>query len=132
MILDKDKPQPAKQDRNSLSMYYILKGKEIIPCNDIKIWAATCAKNDIAKTQIFDSFVSTIFLGINHNFDDTKKPLLFETMIFGGERDGLQERFTTYDEALNRHNEIVSELKSKLNIFQKIVYLIQNFTAISR
>ena len=33
-------------------------------------------------------FISTVFLGIDHNFNLEGPPLLFETMIFGGIKDG--------------------------------------------
>lgn len=46
--------------------------------------------------------VSTVFLGINHNFGDGP-PILFETMIFGGKHDQYQDRYATYAEAVAGH-----------------------------
>ncbi len=46
--------------------------------------------------------VSTMFLGLDHSFGDGS-PLLFETMIFGGEHDGYQDRCTTWEEAEAMH-----------------------------
>ena len=46
--------------------------------------------------------VSTVFLGLDHAFDGGT-PLLFETMIFGGEHDEYQERYATWDEAEAGH-----------------------------
>lgn len=40
----------------------------------------------VAKARIGDAKVSTVWLGHNHQFGDGP-PLIFETMIFGGERD---------------------------------------------
>ena len=54
--------------------------------------------------------VSTIFLVFDHNWDGHGKPILFETMIFGGEHDSYQRRYYTYDEALEAHNKIVQAL----------------------
>lgn len=57
--------------------------------------------------------VSTVFLGINHNFRDFGPPLLFETMVFkesGGAED-IQERCSTWDEAVSQHNRIVERFR---------------------
>ncbi len=46
--------------------------------------------------------ISTIFLGLDHGFDDGP-PLLFETMIFGGDGDQDQWRYATWEEAEKGH-----------------------------
>lgn len=54
--------------------------------------------------------VSTVFLGINHNFCTSGPPLLYETMVFDS---GDQERCVRYssrDAAVGGHNRIVQEL----------------------
>lgn len=62
----------------------------------------------IAWTGNEGTYVSTVFLGIDHNFTGTAPgPVLFETMIFGGEFDGGQFRYCTYEEALQGHAEAV-------------------------
>jgi len=62
---------------------------------------------EIAKLII----ISTVFLGIDHNFGEGE-PLLFETMIFGGKRDEEQERWHTWKEAEEGHQKIVKEFKN--------------------
>jgi len=47
--------------------------------------------------------VSTVFLGVDHNYGETGPPLIFETMIFGGEHDDYQERYATEVEARVGH-----------------------------
>lgn len=47
-------------------------------------------------------YVSTMFLGIDHRFDDGP-PMIFETMIFGGPHDQWQERCSTWTEAEEMH-----------------------------
>lgn len=47
--------------------------------------------------------VSTVFLGIDHSFGIGGPPILFETMIFGGEHDQYQDRCATYKEAKKMH-----------------------------
>ena len=51
--------------------------------------------------------VSTVFFGIDHNFGPDGPPLLFETMIFGGEHDQFQDRYATLDEAKAGHAKAV-------------------------
>ena len=58
--------------------------------------------------------VSTVFLGMDHSFDGGT-PVLFETMIFGGEYDQFQERYCTWDEAEEGHK-VACELVSKIAI----------------
>ena len=53
--------------------------------------------------------VSTVFLGIAPPWEDP--PRVFETMVFGGRNDQLQERTATLEEAVELHNEIVSEYR---------------------
>jgi hypothetical protein len=56
--------------------------------------------------------VSTIFLGINHSFRYTT-PILFETMIFGGEHDRAQWRYTTIEKARRGHRKAVELVRGK-------------------
>ena len=55
--------------------------------------------------------VSTVFLGLDHNSYCGGPPAIFETMVFGGEYDEYQERYSTWDEAELGHKEIVERLK---------------------
>ena len=63
-------------------------------------------KRIVMQQQIDEVRISTVFLGLDHSFprDDTK-PLLWETMIFGGEHDQYQERYYSFDDALDGHFE---------------------------
>jgi hypothetical protein len=49
-----------------------------------------------------DIHVSTVFLGLDHAWN-SGIPVLWETMIFGGEHDQYQERYTSYEDALKGH-----------------------------
>lgn len=89
---------------------YILDGKNPVPCDDILEWGKWYenAKRSIANTMVTpDIRVSTVFLGIDHNFGTSGTPVLFETMIFGGPHDQYTERYTTWDDAINGHYEAV-------------------------
>ena len=83
---------------------YILNGKTPVECNDLMEWAKQMERKNriVEQSQFGDVKVSTVFLGLDHSFGGGK-PLLFETMIFGGENDQYQERYSTWDEAVEGH-----------------------------
>jgi hypothetical protein len=55
--------------------------------------------------------VSTVFLGLDHAWNSTT-PILWETMIFGGEHDQYQERYTSHKDALEGHEKALELVKS--------------------
>lgn len=71
-------------------------------------WFEDIDNRRVAGTQIGESevWVSTVFLGMDHAFRGGP-PVVFETMIFGGEHDGYQERCSTWNDALRMHNRAV-------------------------
>ncbi len=91
---------------------YILEGHEPIECTDLMKWAKWFEKADrhVAKTVIGDIKISTVFLGLNHSFGDGP-PVLFETMIFGGDLDEEMWRYSTWEEAETGHQEAVELVK---------------------
>jgi hypothetical protein len=104
---------------------YILKDKVPIPIEDIREWARQFDDDQrlVQRDEYGDITVSTVFLGIDHSFGEGR-PLLFETMIFGGEHDGYQTRCSTWDEAVEQHkiacvivsNSIMLWIKRNLNL----------------
>lgn len=90
-----------------MSDKYVLRGKTPVKCDDLLEWAQEFEKGDkrhVAETWVKEKEirVSTVFLGLDHSFGDGP-PLLFETMIFGGPRDGYQDRYPTWGEAEKGH-----------------------------
>ena len=63
-------------------------------------------------TVVGDAHVSTVFLGLDHGFEKGKKPVLFETMVFGGYYDEEQERYCTAEEARMGHAKWVKRVKA--------------------
>ena len=55
--------------------------------------------------------VSTVWLGLNHNWWPGKPPLIFETMIFGGKYDLESWRYATEEQALAGHAEAMALLQ---------------------
>jgi hypothetical protein len=64
----------------------------------------------VEQTEIGEAFVSTVWMGIDHNFGEGS-PLIFETMIFGGDHDGCQWRWATEDDARIGHRLTVEKLR---------------------
>lgn len=94
-----------------MSKKYILDGKEPVFCDDLFVWAAwlETEKTRVALTKEGDTEVSTIFLGIEYSFSEGP-PLLFETMIFGGEHNGFLKRYSTWEEAEEGHQKICNQV----------------------
>lgn len=92
---------------------YILKGHKPILCNDLIKWAKWVARasRHVAKTQVSEDIkVSTVFLGLDHNFGEGD-PILFETVVFGGKLDQEMQRYSTWQEAEKGHREWVKKAK---------------------
>lgn len=64
-------------------------------------------KKQIDFTEIDGYTISTVFLGIDHGFDLTKKPILFETMIFYRNESIYETQCATYDEAKKMHQDAI-------------------------
>ncbi len=94
-----------------MSNHYVLHARKAVDEPDLMKWAAwfECANRTVEKTIVAsDVYILTIFLGLDHQFGDGP-PLLFETRIFGGERDQECFRYSTYEQAENGHKHIVAE-----------------------
>ena len=95
-----------------MNRYYILDGETPIPLSDYEWeeWRGV-RRHIIRNTDLLGGEVSTIFLGINHNYAEPSDPILFETMVFGGDLDGTQERYRTYEEAIAGHAEMIEKVE---------------------
>ena len=97
---------PIRRRESSVSRhgYYILEGHNVVQIEDVNEWGRFFGSKDrvVAKTDKGEIQVSTVFLGLDHNFGEGP-PLLFETMVFGGEHDGDCERCATWNEAEKQH-----------------------------
>jgi hypothetical protein len=87
---------------------------------DVVKWAKwyEIANRHVGNTVIGGIKISTVFLGLDHNFGGSGPPVLWESMIFGGENDDYQERYTSYKRAVNGHKLAVDMVKKEL--FEKI------------
>lgn len=83
--------------------YYDRQGKEISQEQWI-VLGADRAYRQVAHDDYGWAAVSTVWLGLDHRMDPTSPKQIFETMIFGGEYDEYQWRYSTEKEALEGHH----------------------------
>ena len=97
---------------------FILNGKVPEATTDILRWGRAFGDGDsrrVAETQVGDVWVSTIFMGLDHNYSRQGPPILFETMAFVG---GVSAdyvgfaRYATWDEAERGHADAVADVES--------------------
>jgi hypothetical protein len=99
--------------------YYKLVGRTPILV-DMHTWARSEEPTPhIGLDELGGVTVSTVFLGLDHNFFDEGPPILFETMIFGGIHDGDMRRCSTYSQAEKMHAEEVAKVKRSISISAK-------------
>lgn len=91
------------------------------PERDLLAWAQwfETAERHVALTRFAWGEVSTVFLGLDHSFalDSMADPLgyrpvLWETMVFGGKLDGEMNHYRSREAALKGHVEMVEQCKA--------------------
>lgn len=126
---------------------YILVDGVVTPCLNALAWARWVEDHDhqVARTQVGPLEISTVFLGINHDFFGEGPPLVFETMVFGNDpsdeepdpltieifdaarrkgisittRDsvvGTTERYSTFEQARRGHEQVVERVFEHLGL----------------
>lgn len=99
------------------SLWYDRNGN---PIRDIAYYASLSSNNDykrVAETTLPDGkWISTVWLGLDHSFDDGP-PMIFETMVFASKEDMSSEidmqRYSTEAEAIKGHEEMVNKYKGE-------------------
>ena len=122
-------PNPACGDCDDDFPYcghYILDGKKPVKCPDLMKFARSFEDNDDARTVACEDIegvtVSTVFLGIDHNFHGDGPPILFETLVFGGCRDGFQFRSETWELAEVAHDHVVILVRMSQTVRGRIYF----------
>jgi len=87
--------------------YKMNKDGSVEKCENVNGYV-DCFKNKVvSQTKLRGVFVSTVFLVIDHGYrdfgDKNYKPVLWETMIFGGKNNDYQERYTSLEDAKAGH-----------------------------
>jgi hypothetical protein len=89
------------------------------PC-DIETWAEQYKSlsrsnlRHVSDQTIGNYRISTVWLGIDHNFYNELYPLLFETMVFPKDSyaDIYMQRYSTWNEAVESHKKTVEWVKN--------------------
>lgn len=112
------------------SIYLLTRNQKIVPFGHFDInnphdrrimlkWGRFLAESPnrrILLTEVERNIViSTVFLGLNHRLFDVGSPLIFETMVFGGQLDGQQWRYSTLKQAKKGHHHVESLVKGAEN-----------------
>lgn len=72
----------------------------------------------VGKDFVNDVEVSTVFLSLDHSFDNTGPPLLFETMVFPNPLSRIEcycARYSLWDEAIAGHEKAIKWVKDTAN-----------------
>ena len=79
---------------------------------DLLKWATWYEKSrrHLGNLRVGDVRISTIFLGLDFNLVNDS-PLLWETMVFGGEFDRQIQRYHSYEDALNGHQRWIEKIR---------------------
>ena len=91
-------------------MYYDRDGQPISQDEWIERWGRGIDYRQVARTTVDESDVSTVWLGLDHGFG-RGRPLIFETMVFGGPLSDECWRYSTECEALAGHAKMVERLR---------------------
>lgn len=101
-----------------MDRYLLDEHGEPYPEPDLYKWASQLdGLRRVAVDYLPGVTISTVFLGLDHSFNFSgvpSRPLLWETMIFGGKFDDFQERYSSQKEALVGHQWAVLRAMSGL------------------
>lgn len=93
--------------------HYILnENGQPIPA-DLDTWARWFEKRDriLKQEWIGRSWVSTVFLGLDHNYSEEGPPILWETLVFGGKlKDEMTRCSGSREQAEAMHEEMVKRV----------------------
>lgn len=94
---------------------YVLIGQTPVPEPNLLAWAEWFETADrvVFQTEVRGGLVSTVFLGIDHNFSDDGPPILFETMVFMDGEASDMRRCSTWLEAEAQHHAVVEMARAK-------------------
>ena len=73
-------------------------------------WFENADNRRVGETWVGNIRISTVCLGMDHSFGDGP-PLWFETMVFGGQLDQEQERYSTLEQAQAGHDLMVERVQ---------------------
>ena len=111
----------ASYEVMEMSDKYIIQDGKVVPEPDLIKWAMwfETADRHVALDKLPGGIsVSTVFLGLDHRFtrQGQEDPILWETLITGGQFNEGMARYTSVEAALHGHKVAVAKIKSELNL----------------
>ena len=116
-----------------IGKYVLNQHKEPVLLDDLQLWASFFEEDEkrIVKQEYVTvlgelcspfkhPWVSTVFLGLDHNFMGKGPPIVFESMVFGGPFNHEMWRYATWDEAVTGHERLVECVKDPTMYFGKL------------
>lgn len=101
-----------------LGLYKLSDDHVPVPMHNTLEWAQWMESGNriVGRTIKERHVISTVFLGVDHNFGYSSTPILFETMVFDPTgNDILQIRCSTWDEAVAQHKDVVRRVRSAID-----------------
>ncbi len=77
-------------------------------------WFEKSKLRQLDQTEIGGVSVSTVFLGLDHNFSGRGAPILWETLVFGGKHDQEMWRYSSKKDALSGHAAAVKLVRADI------------------
>ncbi|MEH2456529.1 hypothetical protein [Nostoc sp.] len=98
--------------------YYKLEEKTPVACESSIEWnlwiaRATFADTTVMYNELNDCLISTRFVGIDLNpgsSNSKSQPMVFETLVMGGALDGKRNFYPTWDDAIQGHLKICTQV----------------------
>ena len=95
--------------------YYKLEGQTPVPVESFMEWSLwiMSASTTVMINELKDSIISTRFVGIDLNpgsCNSLSQPMIFETLVVGGAMDGKRNFYPTWDEAIQGHLKICTQV----------------------
>jgi hypothetical protein len=94
--------------------YYVLdKNNNIKPVSAAR-WAFTFEhhRRVVARETVGGVIISTVFLGLDHSFNMGGPPMVFETMVFDADDSLICQRYSSWNEAVEGHRDVVMSCKA--------------------
>jgi hypothetical protein len=106
-------------------LYYILEGTKVKKVKKVEDWGKWYEKANkdgsriVKQQQVGPYYISTVFLGMDHNLEDRGRPIVFESMVFTEHTDSQLGnevecvRYENYGQALRGHKKLAKRYRDE-------------------
>ncbi|MHC5615127.1 MAG: hypothetical protein ACYTXA_30150 [Nostoc sp.] len=97
--------------------YYKLQGQSPIIAESFLDWCLWMASSDtrVMVNDIYNVNISTVFVGINLDPQQSGEPMIFETLVTGGALHGKRNHWSTWEQAMQGHLKICAQVHCAFN-----------------